>query len=249
MIEARHIHASINGKTILRDISMSAPEGKVTSILGPNGAGKSTLLKCLAGFLKTDQGDILLAGTPLSHYSRKELACSRAVLTQHLDISFPMEVHEVVALGTSNRTFSTDMTPTDAIVPEALALTEMLDFGQRDYNTLSGGEKQRVQLARVLAQLWDQRDAILFLDEPTSALDLKHSFRLFEICRKLATEKNLTIITVLHDLRLARALTDHAVLLQNGKLHAAGDAKATITADVVNPLYGISNEEYELAVG
>ncbi len=238
MIEARHLSFEVGQTQILHDISVTAHSGEILGILGPNGAGKSTLLKCLAGFQQPTQGSIKLSGRDLRAYSLSELSRLRAVLTQQVAINFPFKVHEIVAMGCANLT-KIAANHHYNIIKTVLELTQTVHLKDRLISTLSGGEQQRVHLARVLAQLWDNENAILFLDEPTSALDLKHQFMLFDICRELAEQKNYTIVVVLHDLQLAHQVCDRVLLLQNGKPFNQGVTAATLTPEIISSLYDV----------
>jgi heme transport system ATP-binding protein len=245
MITAENVSYQISGKQILKNLSLSVEKGSIFGILGPNGAGKSTLLKCLAGFLSLKKGSVSYDGRPLTQLTGAQLACRRAVLTQQTDIGFPISGREVVALGRSALTNGSDL-QTDKIVQMAMDLTETTEFADRSLSFLSGGEQQRIHLARVIAQIWGQEDAVLFLDEPTSALDLKHQFQLFEICRKLCAEQGLSVVTVLHDLRLAKEKTDQVLLLKHGEAYAAGLSSTTLTQDVICPLYDITPDQFSI---
>ncbi|MEH6403779.1 MAG: ATP-binding cassette domain-containing protein [Sneathiella sp.] len=243
MLVANNISFKVSGKTILSDVSLSVGRGEILSILGPNGAGKSTLLKCLSGFYTLSAGTIFLENKPYSELSLSELSQRRAVLSQQVSIDFPFTVFEVASMG-RNLGRSDGLGYLDKnIINELLDLTAMTSMKDRLFSSLSGGEQQRVHLTRVLAQIWDQEDALLLLDEPTSALDLKHQFMLFEICRTLCETKGFSIVTVLHDLRLAKAVSDRTIFLQKGRIYASGDSAATITAPIVSSLYELKPEQ------
>lgn len=247
MLVANNISYAIKGKNLIEDISVFIEQGKILSILGPNGAGKSTLLKCLAGFQKITGGDIFLDDQPFDEISLEELSRKRAVLTQQVSLEFPFSVLEVASLG--RRSHSTTFTGANdtEIVREALALTSTIDLEKRNFATLSGGEQQRVHLARVIAQLWEQENGILMLDEPTSALDLKHQFMLFDICRDLCERKGFAIVTVLHDLRLAKAISDNALFLGSGHVFANGKSDAVITTETICDLYEVQPHQAQLS--
>ena len=244
MLHAKNISFSIHKKEILRDISLSVEAGEIVSILGPNGAGKSTLLKCLAGFHPPSQGQISIAGQDITRLSGQDLAGLRAVLTQQVSIGFPITAREVVALGRAAKRNLNENS--DKIIDHVMELTGTADFSDRTLSTLSGGEQQRLHLARVIAQIWDQEQAVLFLDEPTSALDLKHQFQLFDVCRNLCDSRNFSVIAILHDLKLAREMTDKTILLKSGELFASGISKTLLTAKTVCPLYEITEKQFEL---
>jgi len=244
MLQAENVSFSIHKKEILRNISLNVAAGEIVSILGPNGAGKSTLLKCLAGFQPATVGNISINGADIRSLSGPALAALRAVLTQQVSIGFPISAREVVALGRAAKRGAHGNS--DKIIDHAMDLTGTTEFADRHLTTLSGGEQQRLHLARVIAQIWDQEQAVLFLDEPTSALDLKHQFQLFEICRNLCERRNFSVVAILHDLKLAREMTDNTVLLKSGELFADGNSRHTLTANTVCPLYEITPEQYDL---
>jgi len=243
MLVANNISFAVSGKTILSDVSLTVGRGEILSILGPNGAGKSTLLKCLSGFYKLSYGSIYLGDRLYSEFSLRELSRRRAVLSQQVSIDFPFTVFEVASMGRlAQKTEGLSHLDNDIIL-KLLDLTSMVHMKDRLFSTLSGGEQQRVHLARVLAQIWDQNDGLLLLDEPTSALDLKHQFMLFDICRDLCEKKGFTVVTVLHDLRLAKVVSDRTIFLQKGLIYASGDSTATITVPIVSSLYELKSEQ------
>ncbi|MBE7636600.1 ATP-binding cassette domain-containing protein [Sneathiella sp. P13V-1] len=243
MLKATDISLSLSGKQILKNISLQAQQREITAILGPNGAGKSTLMKCLAGFQKPDTGKIEIADKVIGDLSGGELAKQRAVLTQHVSIGFPIKGVDVVALGRAAYR-NEDISEQNEIIREVMALTGTTEFAERQLDTLSGGEAQRLHLSRVLAQLWGQRNAVLFLDEPTSALDLKYQFQLFDLCSSLCENLNFAIVAILHDLNLARKMTNKTILLKEGGLYRAGDSREIINSNSVCDLYEITEEQF-----
>lgn len=243
MLVAKNVAVAFRDKRILEDVSLTLEKGRIFSILGPNGAGKSTLLKCLTGFLKISAGEIFLGQRSFKDISLDELSRKRAVLTQQTVLDFPLTVKEVASMGRPSNAGFSGHASVDDIVDHALALTSTNDLANRLFSTLSGGEQQRVHLARVIAQVWDQEDAILFLDEPTSALDLKHQFMLFDICRQLCDQKGFSIVTVLHDLRLAKEVSDISLFLKNGRVFSQGMSDATITSSAVCDLYELKPQQ------
>jgi iron complex transport system ATP-binding protein len=247
MIEAKNITVNRGGKTILHGLSARIKKGKITAILGPNGAGKSTLLQCLTGAIRPTHGTITLDGTALQNYSLQELAQKRAVLSQSTSINFPFTALEIVMMGRNphstrhNTHHSTHhgAKRDHAIARQALDALDAADLQARSFPTLSGGEQQRVQLARVLAQLWEQEHGYLFLDEPTSALDLKHQHGLLRLLSHLATTRHFAICTIVHDLNLAMHYADEVILLKENTLFAAGPCKEALTPDNLEQLFEI----------
>lgn len=243
MIEVDQLSLSLKGHSILNGISADINQGSFTAILGPNGAGKSTFLKCLTGSEKSYTGSIKLDGKKLPDYSLKEMASRRAVLSQRFQVEFPFTVEEVVTMGRYDKDLGTARKKQDQILEEVLASVDALHLRNRIFPSLSGGEQQRVQLARVLAQIWGEEERYLFLDEPTSALDLKHQVAVLKLVRQLCYDKGYTIVAVLHDLNLAKAVSDQVILLKNGELFASGSTNSLITPSYINTTYGIELEE------
>ena len=171
----------------------------------------------------------MLEGTPLSDYSLAALSRKRAVLSQAGFINFPFSVLEIVMMGRSPYVGSQATGSDAAVVREVLESVDAWHLQQRIFPTLSGGEQQRVHLARVLAQVWDRQDAYLFLDEPTTALDLKHQHQILRLTRRIAQERNMAVCLILHDLNLAMQYADRGVLMQNGRVVASGAVREVLT--------------------
>ena len=222
---------------ILTDnVSLTFPGGEIVAILGPNGAGKSTLLRQLTGYLQPDSGECRLFNKPLNEWSITELAKHRAVMRQNSHMAFPFSVQEVIQMGRHpHRTGNQDNE-----TAQIMALCDCQALANRDYRQLSGGEQQRVQLARLLVQLWEPTPSPkwLFLDEPTSALDIHHQQHLFRLLRQLVHERQFNVCCVLHDLNLAARYADRIVLMQKGKVIANGKPQDVLTQQALTMLYG-----------
>jgi len=223
-LEARGLHLTRGGKRILGNASLTLRKGELTVVIGPNGAGKSTLLKCLTGEYEPESGQVLLWGRPIDVWESEDLALTRAVLSQAAPLAFPFRVSEVVALGRLAHRFHSDTQTDSAAVDYALAQVGLKGFEDRRYTTLSGGEQQRTQLARVLAQLHgasmvglESVKPLLFLDEPTSALDIRHQCRILGTARQLADEGH-AVFAVLHDLNYALRFADRVILMREGRI-------------------------------
>ncbi|MEH2921378.1 heme ABC transporter ATP-binding protein [Samsonia erythrinae] len=240
---ARHLRLQRNGHSLTDDVSLELHGGEIVAIIGPNGAGKSTLLRLLTGYLTPDEGECLLAGRPLSDWQPGALAKTRAVMRQHSDIAFAFSVQDIVAMG---RTPHGRNRKNDDVIEQVMAQTGCLELAGRDYRHLSGGEQQRVQLARVLAQLWhpEPTPGWLFLDEPTSALDLYHQQHLLRLLKQLTREQPLAVCCVLHDLNLAALYADRILLLHQGKLVAEGSPAQVLQTETLTRWY-----RAELSVG
>lgn len=244
MIEAHGVSVRYGTSTILHNLSVHIECGALTAIVGPNGAGKSTLLGCLTGSCIPDSGTVTLDGQALADYSLKQLACLRSVLLQSSTVNFPFTTSEIVMMGRHLYT-QADSDENNHIVSQALGCVDALHLQQRFVSTLSGGEQQRVHIARILAQVWGNNSAYLLLDEPTSALDLKHQHQILHLLRDLTKNKNYAVCTIIHDLNLAMRYADHTILLKDGQLYAAGDTKTTLTAEAIQTVFEVSQEVME----
>jgi len=225
---------------LLTALSLSLTPGTVTAVVGPNGAGKTSLLRALSGELSIDSGSVQLQGRQLADWPDQERARMIAVLPQQSLLNFSFQVGEVVALG--RHPHKTGARRDGEIVDEALAAVDAASLKHRDYTTLSGGEKQRVHLARVLAQLWqpdEGRERYLLLDEPTAALDLAHQHMILRAARTLA-EDGVGVMVILHDLNLAAHYADIVVMLDHGRLLASGDVHSVLTEKNIEQVFGIT---------
>jgi iron complex transport system ATP-binding protein len=238
MFAARAISVSVRGKSLLHGVDLRIDPGKIVAVVGPNGAGKSTLLKVMTGEWVPDAGRVELDGRPLNEWPAAYLATRRAVLPQSIDVVFPFLVSEVVSLGMPP---SLTVRERDRFVERALDAVELGDLGSRIYGTLSGGEKQRAQLARVLAQVWSRECTYLLLDEPTSSLDLAHQLVILRLARAHAAGGG-GVLMILHDLNLASMAADEMVALRGGSRIASGHPSAVITDDLIAALYGVRAE-------
>lgn len=238
MIQLNHVSVAYRGKPLLADIHCSLPENKLTAIIGPNGAGKSTLMRVMAGGVRPAAGEVLFNGVAVSGLRRDQFARCRAVLSQDLDISFPLKVREVVALGRAMYREPEHLR--QKIVLASLDRAAASDLSERGFTTLSGGERQRVHFARVLAQLWGRitgaQPALLLLDEPTNAMDIRHQRMLLAELRKLVAE-GLTVCCILHDLNLAAIFADHAWVLKQGELVAQGPPAGIFQGEALSSVY------------
>ena len=230
-----------NDRLLVDGVELALEPGQVHAVLGPNGAGKTTLLRLLAGELEPGAGSIEINGRALATMTPRELARQRAVLPQSHGLSFGFSAAQVVALG---RLPCARHGPADEarIAREALELAGVGALAHRSYPTLSGGERARVQLARVLAQVWeplpDGASRFLLLDEPTASLDLAHQHDCLRAVRALAAQ-GLGVLVVLHDPNLALRYASQATLLGGGRVVAQGVPTHVITAEALERLYGV----------
>ncbi|WP_343638559.1 ATP-binding cassette domain-containing protein [Roseateles sp.] len=236
------------GATAIGPLSLRVDAGERIAILGPSGAGKSTLLRLIARELRPGGGSLHFAGQPLASWSPAELARRRAVLPQQHGVAFGLPVELVVALGRVARQGDGRQ---DAIVREALMHAQAEHLHGRRFDTLSGGEQARVQLARVLAQAWDSRDGLLLVDEPVAALDPGLSVSLMAAMSAFAQARGHTLIAVLHDLNLAMNHFDRLWLMKAGRLLADCDALPA-TLPLLEQLYDtrlrMLKDEHGLAI-
>ncbi|HHQ4053188.1 heme ABC transporter ATP-binding protein [Citrobacter sp. Marseille-Q3906] len=235
-LTAEGLSYHVAGRTVIRDVSLNLARGELVALIGPNGAGKSTLLRLLTGFLKPDAGRCLLDGRVLGDWSTQALSRQRAVMRQQTQVGFDWQVEAVIAMGRAPWT----QQPEPALIAQVMEMTGCLTLAGRHYTALSGGEQQRVQLARALAQLWRNGAprGWLFLDEPTSALDLYHQQHLLRLLKTLAIQGDLHVCIVLHDLNLAALWADRIVLLHNGNIVSQGAPDAVLQADDLMRWYG-----------
>lgn len=221
------------GRLRLGPIHLRLAAGERVAILGPSGAGKSTLLRLMARELRPTRGDVLLDRRPLAQWSASDLARRRAVLPQQHGVAFGLPVELVVALGRVARQGDAAQ---DRIVQEALVQAQAEHLLGRRFDTLSGGEQARVQLARVLAQAWDERDGLLLVDEPLAAMDPGLTLSLMQSMRRFAAARGHALVAVLHDLNLAMNHFDRLWMIKDGQLIADCDALPS-TVPLLEQLY------------
>ncbi|GGF31089.1 heme ABC transporter ATP-binding protein [Echinicola rosea] len=235
-IRATNIHFCIRKKPILDQVSIDLLPGEVVSVLGPNGAGKSTLLKILSGEKSCEKGMVSINEVPLTSIKPQQLAKYRAVMPQHSTVNFPYSVEEIVALGMLSHD---PHAPSGTLMEEVMELTGIAHLRERMIDGLSGGEKQRVQLGRVLLQIWEDKPyaRYLFLDEPTSSMDIAQQHQVLRLVRHLR-KKNIGVFAILHDLNLAVQYSDKVMLMKNGSVKAFGAVRTIMTAENLSMVYG-----------
>lgn len=244
MLKANNVSYKIDNQYLLNNISLEFKPGEFTVIMGQNGAGKSTLLRLLAGSLKATEGDISLFNKNITGFKEIELAKIRAVLSQHYEISFPVSIQDIVMMGRYPHFKSEPSGKDYEIIDKALSLMGIINLKNRNYDTLSGGEAQKVQMARVLSQIWDynkNEPKILFLDEPVSQLDIQYQYFILQVARNFAKE-NIMVIAILHDLNLALTYADKIVFLKKGRLVRKFDSVNDIDKEIVNNVFDIEME-------
>lgn len=225
----------VGNTALLQDISLALPRGELSVLIGPNGAGKSTLLRLLCGYLQPSSGNCWLNGKLLSQFTPADLAHLRAVMRQHSRLNFPFRAEEIVRMGGSQRRRA----EVEQYLEPILTQTECQSLRHKPYHQLSGGEQQRIQLARALLQLWSENmcGKLLFLDEPTSAFDLHHQQQSLRLLRQLCQQYQLTVCCVLHDLNLAALYADHIILLAENRIQAQGCPKQVLNKTLIQRWY------------
>jgi len=231
-LEAVSVSVLRGGREVVTDVDLVVRHGELIALVGPNGAGKSTLLGALAGDLSAASGTVRLDGRPVSGWTVHELAVRRSVLLQRIEISFPFSVLDVVRMGRAPWAGTPAERDDDEAVADALSDTDVADLGEREYTSLSGGERARAALARVLAQ----GTGILLLDEPTAALDLQHQELVMGVARERA-RRGTAVVVVAHDLALAAAWADRIVVLERGRLVADGPPRDVLTEELLSLVY------------
>lgn len=241
MIQAEHVRFAYRGmEAVLRDMNLEQDAGHCLAMLGNNGAGKSTFLKCLNRILEPKEGLILVDELNIRSTPRSEIAKEIAYVEQHTGVS-RLTVYDTVLLG---RKPHMKFGPTDkdyAVVDEAIARMQIEDLKLRYVDELSGGELQKVVLARALAQ----QPKVLLLDEPTASLDLRNQHEVMSIVSQIAREDGITVVVVIHDLNLALKYCDRFVLLHNGETCRYGDS-SVLTPQVIREVYGVEAEIAEI---
>jgi iron complex transport system ATP-binding protein len=229
------------GKVILNDINCAFSSGKFTAVLGANGAGKSTLFRCINGEVKFQSGSVYWKNQNLHKLPSAEISKQRAVLRQHYQVSLSFTAREIVEMG-RYAYFKTHLTDRCNEVIDTIAnLVGITHLMNNSYLSLSGGEQQRVQLARVMAQVWDSpsKERLLLLDEPVSALDILYQHQLMQMMQQLTRKYGFTVIAIVHDLNLTLQYTDETLLLKNGTVVANGVTKEVLTQENIQKVFDV----------
>lgn len=246
-ISLQQISFSYRTQAVLQDITLEIPRQSFLALIGPNGSGKTTLLRVMSKALRPQQGAVLLDGRPLGSFSARDLAQKLAVISSEQHFEFPFSVADVVAMGRFPHLNRLEgMSDRDwQIVDDAMERTSVLDFRNRSISQLSSGEKQRVLIARAIAQ----QPSILMLDEPNAHLDINHQIAIFSLLRTLNRQQQITIIVVLHDLSAAAAFCETMVLLHRGQIVRTGTPAEVITEELIRQTYGAEVSVFPSPVG
>jgi iron complex transport system ATP-binding protein len=234
-LAVKDLRFSYHSKEVLRDFSLDVADGQIVSIVGPNGSGKSTLIKCIDRLLVPSSGKILVDRQDMMTMGRMELARMIAYVPQNSLRVFPNSVFDVVLMGRRPHLGWTGGKRDEQVVWEMLQLLGIENLALSVFSELSGGQQQKVLIARALAQ----ETGVILLDEPTSNLDIWHQIDVMEILRNLVRKRDLTAIIAIHDLNMAARYSDSIVMMKKGKVVAAGKPDAVMTVENLESVYGI----------
>ncbi len=242
-LQLREVSFRIDSKLLLSNINISIQPAKIVSFIGPNGAGKTTLLRLASGALSAP--GVTLDSKPLKALTPEGRARKFAFLNQSSELNFPFKCLEVLHLGRIPH--RTSRRCNERIVEEVINSLSLDKLVDRIYTTMSGGEKQRVQIGRILCQVWDNIDsAFVFFDEPTAELDLAHQLRFFDTVKMLAA-RGASISLVLHDINLASRFSDELILLKSGKILAIGSPREVVTRANIRDAFSVQAEVHHLS--
>ena len=240
-LELKGVAYSYNGIRALEDVTMSLADGEMISLVGPNGSGKSTLLKCINKILKPRKGAILVNERDLSRVGLKELARLMGYVPQGGSYAFPSTVFDAVLLGRHPHLNWGVGARDREIVSRILVLMGLEGMAFRQFNELSGGERQKVLIARALAQ----EPEVLLLDEPTSSLDLRHQLEVLNLICTAVRKRNISAIMAMHDLNLASRFSDRIIFLKQGGIHTIGEPREVLTPENIREVYGVETLIYK----
>ena len=243
MLTANNITFRVGRSVLLDDVSVSFETGRLHLIIGANGAGKSTLVRVLSRLLQPTSGQVAYGEADASHWSERELARRRAVLSQAMEVAFPIPVRELVMMGRYPHFRGRPGAIDEEICDQVMRYFDVTEFAERSYGTLSGGERQRVNFARVLAQIWRPlagSSRYLFLDEPLTFLDIRHQLDFMKKVREFATQPDVVVIGVVHDLNLAAKFADRLILLHHGRVMADGETRDVLTAEHLRHAFDVA---------
>ncbi|HEY8501000.1 MAG TPA: ABC transporter ATP-binding protein [Clostridia bacterium] len=242
-VDVINLEFSYGDRKVLMEICASFRPGMVCGLLGPNGSGKTTLLKNIAAILKPQKNTVYINGLDITNMTANELAKEISVVPQNTHIEFDFSVQDIVMMGRSPyiKRFSSESEEDIETAQWAMKISGIEDLAERSIKNISGGELQRVVIARALSQ----KSNIILLDEPVSQLDIHHQLSIMETVRMLACEYGMTVVTVLHDLNLAAEYCDFIYLLKNGSIVHSGEPKDVLTYEIIEEVYKIVCLVYE----
>lgn len=247
-IQARDVcFAYRSDQPVLRSVNLAAAAGTLTCVLGPNGCGKTTLLRCLLGSLTPSSGQVLVDGSSIADHSARQLAQLMAYVPQLPQSAFAFNVSQLVLMGRFARTGAMGIVSAHdrEVAREAMKMTDTLQFADRVLEELSGGEAQRVMIARALTQ----QPSVMLLDEPTSHLDIRNQLAIYRMMQRLAHDWRMAVVCVSHDINLAGRFADHLTLMCDGAVIAAGSAGEVINGDILSSVYDVEVDLIDAADG
>jgi iron complex transport system ATP-binding protein len=247
ILDIKNISLNFRDKLILSDVSFSVHAGEFFVIIGPNGAGKTSLLKVLSGLQKSQHGSITIKDKNISKYRRRNLSQIMAIVPQQIEVGFPFTVADTVIMGRTPHLGILGMEGDvdHDIAREAMEFTEVAHLADRKLYQLSGGELQRVIIARAICQ----QPEIILLDEPTTALDPAHQLKIMDLMEKFRREQEITIVMVSHDLNLASMYGDRLLLLKDGRVVKTGDPGSVLDRELLEESYGCKMRVDESPLG
>lgn len=235
VIEARHVWCGYPEHMVLRDLTFEVQPGEFVAILGPNGSGKTTLMLALSGIVPIQQGSVQLFGNALEQLPHRERARRMAAVAQEGEVRLPFSCRDVVWMGRypHQKRWQLETADDAHVVRRAMTLTDTESLADRLVTAVSGGEKQRVMMARALAQ----ETAVLLLDEATSAMDIRRKLQVFRVLEQLNHDNGMTILSVLHDINLAALFCRRLIFLRDGELIADGPTQQVLTPEILETVY------------
>lgn len=235
-LNVRDLSYSYSEENTIDEVCLDVQDGEFVGLIGPNGSGKSTILKNVYRSLTPDNGCIMLDGEELAKMSFRQSALRQAVVGQENEVPFDFLVEEIVAMGRSphKKLFDADSAEDKKIVGDALSYLGMSNMARRSYQNISGGEKQRVLIARAIAQ----QTELMILDEPTNHLDISYQLQIFDLVKQLG----VTVFSAIHDLNLAAMYCDRIIALKNGRVVTSGTPEEVLTAQTIHDIFGVEAE-------
>ena len=242
MLTIRNLRKTYEDATVVDDVSLDLPHGKVISMIGPNGAGKSTVLGMISRLVAKSSGAVEFQSKDLEKWESRELAKHLAILTQANNVQMKLTVRELVAFGRFPHSGSNLSQKDWEIVDRSISYMELEDFAERFIDEMSGGQRQRAFIAMVLAQDTEY----VLLDEPTNNLDIYHATQMMKLVRRLCDELGKTVILVLHEINLAAFYSDYICAFKNGKIAAWGTVNEVMTPEQLKLIYGVDFQIHEI---